>query len=572
VIAIDFETYYTTDYSVSRMGYWAYTHDARFNAYLIGWVTDAGAGVCAPDHFDWAMLHDQDVIAHNANFDRAVFRRIQETGRAKDVQPRRWHCTADMASYLQCPRSLEGAAKAILGRTTDKTARKQAEGASTPDLFGMMTDYCKQDAQTCWDLWHKASQFWPEQERRLSRLTSLMGRHGVRLDVEFVKQQIATLTEAQADLVREIPWAGTSAIVSPVAFADCCQAAGIQPPASTEAGEVETVEWLETNADTVPGEALAAVIAYRKANRSRQVLQTMLDRRMPNERMEAHLLYCGATTGRWSGGGHGLNLQNLTTSTDTCDMRGCLIPDPGHSFLVIDLAQIEARILLWLAQDEKQLELIRSGISVYEAHARTTMGWQGGVLKTEDPQKYKLAKARVLGLGFGCGAEKFRWLAARADVHLTELEAKATVKEYRQANPGIVALWASLEQACKARDGKTYSMPLPSGRNLTYRNCKAQPGTAEQVKGRTTKIYGGLLCENMVQAIARDVFAHGLINLVDACARPVLLIHDEVVLECPTDRAEAALPFAIETFSATPKWAPGLPVGADGKIMQRYGK
>jgi DNA polymerase I-like protein with 3'-5' exonuclease and polymerase domains len=106
---------------------------------------------------------------------------------------------------------------------------------------------------------------------------------------------------------------------------------------------------------------------------------------MPGGRMEAHLMYFGATTGRWSAAGMAESAELNQKESGGVDIRGLLVPAPGRRFLIVDFSQIEARILLWLARDEKTLEVIRSGVSVYDAHARSTMGWKGGALKKENP-------------------------------------------------------------------------------------------------------------------------------------------------------------------------------------------
>ncbi|MGN0828102.1 MAG: DNA polymerase [Akkermansia sp.] len=106
------------------------------------------------------------------------------------------------------------------------------------------------------------------------------------------------------------------------------------------------------------------------------------------------------------------------------DMRALFIPRPGHKFVISDLSQIETRVLLYLAGDTTQLEEIAKGTSPYEAHARASMGWTGGKLKEEDPGLYALAKARVLGLGFGCGKVRFSDLAkSMVGIELTPEEA-----------------------------------------------------------------------------------------------------------------------------------------------------
>jgi len=580
-VAIDFETYYSTAYSVSTLGYYAYTHDARFDCYLAG-IADPQMGPAYawhPSQIDWrAVAHGNLLIAHNAAFDRAVFERLQETGLIPaDVEPAGWLCTAAMAAHLGVPRGLAGAAEAILNRVLDKSPRANAKGKQTETLFDAgMAAYCAMDAQTCMDLWEAAGRHWSADERQVWGITDHMGRRGIHLDLDHLRTQAKALAARCEEARARVPWAGTGVpLTSPKALKAWCEGQGIKAPASTDADDPRLAAWCKANPSGA--EVVQAIGAVRSLNRAEKVLATMVSRRMPNGRMEAHTLYWGAATGRWSGGGHGLNLQNLNSGDASGDLRGCLVPAPGCVFVVVDLAQIEARCLLWAVGDAKTLDMVRRGISVYEAHARATMGWTGGPLKTsEDPKLYKLAKARVLGLGYGCGAAKFVDVARiMAGLDITSQDATRIVREYRSANPGIIAFWDRLgDMAKRHAGGQTLRVPLPSGRCLRYRNVQDHGGdiVAELVKGDPSKIYGGLLCENYIQALARDVFTDRLLALWSRGIRPVLLVHDEYVIECPVDIAPGVKADACAIIRDGPAWAEGLPIDVEATIMERYAK
>lgn len=575
-IALDFETFYSASYSVAEMGYHAYTHDERFNAYLVSWVDSSSKGAQDPRLFDWSKVHDKTVIAHNAAFDKAVFDRLVELRVVPaDVKPSGWLCTAAMSAYCQCPRSLKDSAKAILGKEISKAARDAAKGRSGEDLFGSMAEYALADAEACAELWARAGQYWPYSERRLWRITLEMGERGVKIDRPYLEVQIGKAHELANDAITRIPWAGQEQPTSPKAMQTYLKSKGLPVPPSTNDGDPEFLAWRDAH----QGEAsniVAAMQDYRSANRSLKILLAMRDRIKPDGRMEAHLMYCGAFTGRWSGGGHGLNLQNLNADAEMGDSRGCIIAADKSYLVTVDLAQIEARILLWLVGDQTTLDYIRGGMSVYEAHARATMGWTGGKLKHEDPGLYKLAKCRVLGLGYGCGAVKFKTLAkAMAGIDLSEDECKRIVADYRASNPGIEAFWRAQQSEIDRRDGGRYDARLKSGRYLAYRSISKLERSAEQVKGTPAKVYGGLIVENIVQATARDLFADRLLALVDAGFTPVMLVHDEYVLEVPAndhEHAEREMFRAMDIIRNVPAWAAGLPVECEGKVLGRYEK
>ena len=153
---------------------------------------------------------------------------------------------------------------------------------------------------------------------------------------------------------------------------------------------------------------------------------------MPSGRMAYELKYFGASTGRWSGGG-GLNLQNLNRKTaEGVDLRQAIVAPPGHVLAVADYSQIENRVLLYLAGDVAALDLFRANpdADAYEIHARRTMGYaEAEPLKAwcdrTGSNLRQLAKARALGLGFGCGWRKFIDVArVMAGLELGEDESK----------------------------------------------------------------------------------------------------------------------------------------------------
>lgn len=275
-----------------------------------------------------------------------------------------------------------------------------------------------------------------------------------------------------------------------------------------------------------------------------------------------------------------------------------------------DLSQIEPRVLAWLAGDADFLTMVASGKSPYEAHARLTMGWTGGVLKNENEKLYGLAKIRVLQLGYGSGWEKFIQTAKKeAGIDLTAEDpewietpdpvtgepkkvsgyghnARAIVKAYRDSNPKITDLWKQLESALRRSIGQDLVLRLPSGRELRYESIRAETriGPNKETKkperktvytavigGKRTITYGAKLCANITSATARDVFYEHVLKLHDAGFVMLIGVYDECVLEVPLDRVNAVS--EVKTImSQTPAWLPGCPVAADAKEVERYCK
>jgi DNA polymerase I-like protein with 3'-5' exonuclease and polymerase domains len=588
-VAVDFETFYTSTYSVAEMGSWAYTRDPRFHAYLVA-VTDGDRTcVCPPVKFPWVTVSGRIWVSHNRDFDRAVFERLQEQGIIPaDVKPREWNCTAAASAYVQQPRDLAGAAKAVLGITLDKAVRTRAKGWHPDEgsLFAVeVSRYAARDAQTALALWRRLEPHWPAQERQLFELTSEMGRQGLAVNWESVRAQRLELEQLVEDLSAALPWRPAASVKQ---FAHACKRIGVPAPSSTSNGDPGFLRWLEQHIDSDAATWVRHMQRIRSANRTARVLEAMEARRMPSGRMAYELKYFGATTGRWSGGG-GLNLQNLNRKTaEGVDLRRAIVAPPGGVLACVDYSQIESRVLLYLAGDTAALNLFRANpeADAYEIHARATMGYA----EPEPLKSYcdrtgsnlrQLAKARVLGLGFGCGWQKFIEVArVMAGLGLDMEESKRIVSDFRRSNPLIVNLWYRLEDACGAKAGGHFALPLPCTqhdpalkRYLIYRDIAVRDEQITcTVAGQRMHVYGGLLTENWTQATARDVLASAWLRCAPAGFVPILSVHDELVFELPEATAEADLARIISIMETPVPWAPHLPLKVEGKLTTTYTK
>jgi DNA polymerase len=83
--------------------------------------------------------------------------------------------------------------------------------------------------------------------------------------------------------------------------------------------------------------------------------------------------------------------------------------------------------------------------------------------------------------------------------------------------------------------------------------------------------YGGLVVENIVQAISRDILATAMKRCEETrIYSPILTIHDEIVCEAQEHLGD------VKEFEAmvgqAPEWAHGCPVAAEGWAGKRYRK
>ncbi len=303
-------------------------------------------------------------------------------------------------------------------------------------------------------------------------------------------------------------------------------------------------------------------------------------------------------------------------------MRGFIAAPKGRKLVVGDYAQIEARVLAWLARCLWVLDAYRNGEDVYVRFAGDYMyrrayedyfEYVDGKRKVrkEVARERQVAKSAVLGCGYGLGWQKFIEYCDNMDLTVTAEESENTIKAYRSAHIEIAdqttGIWARVDAAAKlavqnegqtielARTGITFHVhrldaerywlivTLPSKRHIAYYRPKVRLGNKW---GRTVEIlsfrkewsgrsyredtYGGKLVENIVQGTARDVCAQGALN-AEAAGFPVHgLVHDEIITLPDVDFAGHDV--LCKVMCELPAWITDLPVEADGGTMLRYGK
>ena len=275
-------------------------------------------------------------------------------------------------------------------------------------------------------------------------------------------------------------------------------------------------------------------------------------------------------------------------------LRPALIPHAGKKLVVADWSSIEARVTPWMTDTphgEKKLELFASGADVYKHNAAATFNVRADEV---DGHQRQVGKVQELACGFGGGVGAFANMARVYNLTLSEAESQRMVDAWRRANVWGPIYWSLLEQAYhramrnKGReitagrvtylfDGHHLWYALPSGRVLCYPHARFDgDGSLSYAKAAwkpaqdarewpRARLWKGLACENITQAVANDLLRHTL-RQVDA----VLHVHDEVVLEASDP--EQAADHLKRIMTTPPTWAVGLPLAAEVKIMGRYGK
>ena len=274
-------------------------------------------------------------------------------------------------------------------------------------------------------------------------------------------------------------------------------------------------------------------------------------------------------------------------------LRPALIPAPGKQFVVADWSAVEARVTAWASADpqaDEVLQVFRDGRDIYKREA-------AGIYRVPedsvDKEQRQIGKVAILSLGFGGSIGAFSAMGRNYGVIMAESDSRRIVDAWRRANAWAVRYWDKLENAytrALRNPGREFTAgrvtylydnqhlwyALPSGRILCYPFAKFEGDEITYVKAAwkpaadakewpRARLWRGLACENITQAVANDLLRHALRQLSDV----VLHVHDEIVLET----ADPDAPNTLKQVMCTPPdWAAGLPLNAEVETMTRYGK
>lgn len=275
-------------------------------------------------------------------------------------------------------------------------------------------------------------------------------------------------------------------------------------------------------------------------------------------------------------------------------LRPAIIPAEGKSLVVADWAAIEARCNPWLSNDKRAdevLDVFRSGRDIYIREAAAIFHVPEAEVGKD---KRQIGKVAILACGFGGGLGAFGAMSRAYGLNLDESDARRTVDAWRRANQWAVNYWQKLEEAytrAMRNKGKEFSAgrvtylfdgnhlwyALPSSRVLCYPYAKLDSDgvtyakaswkpSADAKEWPRARLWKGLACENITQAVANDILRHSLRQLDDV----VLHVHDEIVIE--TSNPDAISEQLKRVMCSPPSWAEGLPLDVEVSVMSRYGK
>lgn len=644
-LGIDIETYSSRD--LSKCGVYKYVEAPDFAVLLFAYsvdnapavIVDFAQGEELPGEIMDALINP-DVVktAWNAAFERICL--TKHFGLSAPLDPAQWKCTMVRAARMGLPLSL-----GQCGEVLKLTDGKMAEGktlirffsvpgrngvrhlpSAAPDRWETFKKYCIRDVDVEQALLAKLRRLEPaEFDEELYIADQEINDRGVLIDRELVDAAARFDVEYKAELLKEAQ--KLTGMENPNS------AAQIKEYLKRETG-VMYASINKKNIDEIEG-ALTywpkarRVMAIRRemaktSNKKYEAMQTCV---CDDGRIHGLLQFCGAArTGRWAG--RLVQVQNLpqnhladldfarslvkagdleefemnyanVTQVLSELIRTAFIAAPGHILHVCDFSAIEARVIAWIAGENWVLDVFREGGDIYCATASHMFGVP---VEKHGPNAHLRQKGKisVLALGYGGGVPALEAMGG-SKLGLSEKDKKDTVRQWRDANPKIVRLWAVVEKAAftAIKTGNTVTIhrgitvgfrwgmlliTLPSGRTICYPRAKVSieyndgwRGDHEIIeyeglnqttkKWETLRTYGGKLVENIVQATARDILGIVMLRARRADLPIVFHVHDEIIAETPINRPLADVE---ALFSEPIEWCRDLPLKGAGYSTPYY--
>lgn len=644
-ISIDFETRSTLD--LNKVGVYRYVEESWTDIWCMAWaIGDGPVSVWTPtEPLPTELLEHvasgASLRAWNAAFERIIWNRILvERYAAPKLKRDRFVCTMAEAANVGLPRSL-GYAAFVLGLKQQKDQegrrlmlqmarpRKMVKGKpiwwDVEEKKLRLYDYCANDVETERGVVPHIPRM-KERERSIYIMDQEMNDRGVFIDAPLVQAMKRTTKDALLlanEKIHELSEGMITSVMNHREVGAWVRSAGLGDNAAKS-----TITELLLD-DGVQGvERSILEIRADSARTSISKLDSIGRTMCADGRVRGLLHYFGADTGRWAGRlvqpqnfprGEVKNPEQyipdimagrrLENPMPICSslLRGTFIPTPGHRFLVADYAQIEARVLAWMAEQDDLVKRFASGGKVYEVMASKITGLPVSEIGKGSEERW-MGKQTELGCGYQMGWKKFQ-KKVRKDaleqlgrvIDVDDNEAKRIISVYRDDKDMIVTFWKTIEKA--ALNAVRYPgrmfwfgvdqkcafvyihrwlwMALPTGRSLAYFNprvVEGKYGPAVNFDGRnsmtgrweTRQGYGGFWTENAVQALSRDLLADAMLRIREAGYKLVLTVHDEIVAEARN--GTGSLQEFLGMMEQVPAWARGCPVAVEGFETERYKK
>lgn len=454
-VHIDFET--RSECDLIECGAWIYSRHPSTEVTCIGYAFgDTPVRIIRREdifkHNELIdVIREPDVLiaAHNAGFEFVIWNNVLCRNKAynplkipqmRDTAAKSLACglpisLGDVANVLR----LDFKKDAIGYQTMMKLCKPVTDNRSKwfggynedPELYEILYKYCARDVEVEREIDHKLPELSPE-ELEIYQETFRINTEGVCVDTQLIKAAIA-LNKEMAETANKKIFAITGGFVSsytkPAKIVEFLQSKG-------EAIDELHADDLDSAIERVKSEDSKEVLRIRKRMARASVKKFNAFDRMTDTdgRIRDLMIYHHSETGRF--GARGAQILNLAKGEvddmdsqcqDIIDLdvasldflygdanhavgdcvRGAVIPSPGKKLFVEDYASIEARVLFWLADEEKGLQQFRNKADLYVDMARVIFD-NNNLTKSDNPKERFLGKQVVLGCGYSMGWKTFK--------------------------------------------------------------------------------------------------------------------------------------------------------------------
>jgi DNA polymerase I-like protein with 3'-5' exonuclease and polymerase domains len=603
IITIDFETFYSREFSLSKMTTEEYIRSPDFEVIGVAVKVDDEKTVWFSGTkndiakflrgYDWS---NSVGLAHNAVFDFAIL------NWHFDLRPKKIADTLSMARAVhgtEVGGSLAALTKHYeLGEkgteVLNALGKKRIDFSATElEAYG---EYCRNDVNLTYRLFECLARGFPTSELNLIDLTIRMFTEPVlELDVTRLKNHLTIVQDRKEELLNEID-ADKDMLMSNPKFAEILKRQGVEPPTKISAttgketfafskSDEEFKALLEHNNTIVQ-----ALVAARLGVKS-TLEETRTERFIAiagRGKLPIPLRYYAAHTGRW-GGDDKVNMQNLPR---TSPLKNAIFAPQGYMFIDSDSSQIEARTLAWLAEQNDLVDAFERGEDVYKIMASAIYGKAESEVTKEERF---VGKTTILGAGYGMGPIKFKNQLKVFGVDLPQEECQRIIRVYRGTYPRIPQLWrqagdalvaiANEQTAILGREGVlavegSKGIRLPNNLFIKYPNLRRwinDQGKEELVydtkKGKAVipnRIYGGKVIENVCQALARIVIGEQMLRVAKKY-KVAMTVHDAIGCIVPEHEAQTGREYVEMCMRLRPTWALDLPLNCESGVGRTYG-
>ena len=250
------------------------------------------------------------------------------------------------------------------------------------------------------------------------------------------------------------------------------------------------------------------------------------------------------------------NLQNIPVRTDLgAEIRKMFIPKAGHVLVDADYSQIELRVLAHIADDANMCHAFQNGLDIHAVTASQVFG-----VPVEEVTSLQRRHAKAVNFGIVYGISEF---SLSEDIGVSRYEAKEYIESYLANYRGVRAYMKNVVEDAKNR-GYTETM---FGRRRYIPELKSSNFNVRSGAERMT-------LNTPIQGTAADLIKLAMIRVDKALrenfpkAKLILQVHDELIVECPEEQAEAVAALVSREMEAVAELK--VPLTAEAKFGKSW--